>query len=225
MRTWLLVLGLCVQSTAWANPEECPASAEDAVQALAASPTQASYLCVINNEAARVPLVERIQQEQGRDAPPTAAYSRALTLHLAARSQQAWDVDFVALLTPDDRRLLADAVKARRGRKSPSAKHDEIFQLQPWYTVRAGYTDNGLTQVEKDNIAMADSPELFRNRSPSVEPSVPTPEPAAAGAPQPSSGCGCVSGGAAGSLWLCMPLLLGGLRMRAFRDSIETASV
>lgn len=168
---------------------------------------EASYLCVIATDTAVEPLVQRIHlgDESGN------RYTRALALHLAFRAEMPWEPALIRLLTPSDRRLLADAVKAKRGRRSPSAAHDEIFKKQPWYKVEEHYTDNLLTEVERANIEMANNPpppDVLAHEKPGDAPMA---DPATSVAPEVSL-CGCASN--SGASWVVLPLLFVGLRRR-----------
>lgn len=171
------------------------------------------YLCVVRSPEALEPLLTAIRAS-AEDEPAKARYTRALALYLAARSHEPWKANHVRLLNPADRRLLSDAVKARRGRKSASAEHDAIFAQQPWYTVDDRYTDNKLSLVELENTRLADKP-----------PPPPPPKPPEAGfgkvedqplLPPPEiepRTCGCTSAPLQVA-WMGLPLLLLGLRRR-----------
>ncbi len=195
--------------------EPCEVDPADIVAGVAEG-DQESYLCAVRTPEALDPLVTAILANP-EDEAFGPRYTRALTLHLAARSHDPWEAGHLRLLNPADRRLLADAVKARRGRRSPSVEHDAVFAQQPWYTVDERYTDNKLSRVERDNIDLANDPP-------------PPPPPAApeAGfgrvgeqpllpAPQREAGartCGCATS-PAGAWWLATPLLLLGMRRRS----------
>ncbi len=173
------------------------------------------YLCVVRSPAALEPLIAAIEAAKAAEDEATLSRTtRALALYLAARSHEPWDAGYVRLLNPADRRLLADAVKARRGRKSASAEHDAVFAQQPWYHVDERYTDNKLSLVETENIHLADRP-----------PPPPPPEPPEAGfgkmgkqplLPPPEVAprtCGCTSAPVQVA-WMGLPLLVLGLRRR-----------
>jgi hypothetical protein len=130
--------------------------------------------------------------------------TRALALHLAARSDTPWPVAEIRLLNPADRRLAADAVKARRGRVSPSSEHDAVFRQQAWYRVDPGYTDNVLDAVELENIAMANDPP-DRAPEPAAEPTLEMARPAPVA--QPPSACGCASAPHPAMSWSVAALL------------------
>lgn len=170
------------------DPAPCPPPAAPYIADVGERGDETSYLCLIETDAFRDPLVAAIDAAPPDD-PALPRYTRALALHLAARAEDPFDASLVRRLNPADRRLLADAIKARRGRKSPSEEHDAIFHQQWWYRADKTYSDNELSKVDRDNIAMANDPP-----EPAPEPE---PEPAAAidpvaAAPSAATrGCGC----------------------------------
>lgn len=167
-----------------------------------------AYLCLITEDRFHDAIVAAIKETPTDDDRSRPRYTRALALALANQGDKPWKVEDVRLLAPSDRRLIADAIKARHGRKSPAPEHDEIFQLQPWYRVDDSYSDNVLTPVELDNIAMANNPPP--ETPPDPPPAAPVMQPAEAPpVEQPPAACGCRSGadvapiGALGALvWL-----------------------
>lgn len=169
---------------AWA---ECDVAA--AVETLKASGDRASYLCVTAAEAALAPLDAALEAD-----PSNPRISRATALWLLERHDRAWDPALVARLPADDRRLLSDGVRARRGRKTPSPDHEKVFAQFDWYQPSPAYNDRKLTELDRANIALADKP-------PPVAAAVST-EPIEQAVP-PARGCGC-DGGAA---LLLLPLV------------------
>ncbi len=96
---------------------------------------------------------------------------RAIALWLLERYDIPFDPALVALLNPADVRLLADGIKARRGRKSPVPEHEAVFAQFDWYKPLATYTDGRLRPVDRANLdALARPP---------VEPEAAPAEPAA----------------------------------------------
>ena len=58
--------------------------------------------------------------------------SRALTLWLLEHGDLPMEPSLLPALNPADRRLLEDGIHARRGRKTPAAVHQKVFeQLGP----------------------------------------------------------------------------------------------
>lgn len=163
------------------------------------------------------------------DAAVEARFDRALTLWLLHHDDVAWDPAVVRRLSPADRRLAADGVHARRGRKSPVPEHERVFEQFDWYQPRPNWTANLLTDVDRANIALVDNP-------PPAPPPPAEPvdggegadakgagaagtgaEGAGAGAPASAdAGCGCASppGGAGGVLALLGLGIAGARRSR-----------
>ena len=112
-----------------------------------------AYLCLADSDEARDPLVLAIAADPGQ-----ARLTRALTLWLLERSDAPMDPDLVRSLSADDRRFLADGIRARRGRRSPAPAHDRVFQQFDWYHPDDGWTPTRLTAVDRDNIALCDRP-------------------------------------------------------------------
>lgn len=162
-----------------------------------------AYHCMVQWPDAELVLATRIEEADEQTAP---RLRRALVFRLLRTHDVPWDPKMVSLLSPADRRILADGVKARRGRKSPAELHHHIFGQWEWYQPSPGYTDNRLTAVDKTNIALADDPQRFivpasTSPIPEVKEDVP-------------SGCGCaVSAVGSGSVlsWI-MVLLAAGMR-------------
>jgi MYXO-CTERM domain-containing protein len=155
---------------------------EAALAVLAREGDEAAYRCAIDEERAGGPLVAAIRALPADDDAARPRFTRALALRLATTSG-FWDPELVRLLSPADRRLLADAVKARRGRRSPSPEHDVVFARQPWYHPDEGYTDKRLSEIDRANFELANDPSAF-----AAEPAEPAPPPVAA---SPPPGCTC----------------------------------
>ncbi len=198
MTIWVAWAALAADPTPSELP--CPPPATPYIADLAATGDETSYRCLIQTDGFDRDLVKVIH-EAGDDDPALPRYTRALALYLAARGDRAFNPESVRLLNPADRRLLADGVKARRGRKSPSAEHDAIFQKQSWYAPRDSYTDNQLSEVEQANIEMADRPPSAAPEPVDVPP-VMQPAVDAPAEGGEARGCGCETApGAAGALW------------------------
>jgi hypothetical protein len=210
----LISLFLAVALAADPTPDALPCAppATPYIADLAAHGDETSYKCLIQTDGFDKDLVKVIQ-EASDDDPALPRYTRALALHLVARADRPFNPEFVRLLNPADRRLLADGVKAHRGRKSPSPEHDAIFQKQIWYAPRPGYTDNQLSDVERANITLADNP----NAAPPtpITDAPPVLQPAAdAPSEHPASSCGCQEGAGGSSALL---LTLAALALRRVR--------
>ena len=73
------------------------------------------------------------------------------------RADRPFDAYEVRLLSADDRRLVADGIRARSGRASPVPEHDRVFAKLDWYHPLKGWTEARLTDVDRENIAMVDA--------------------------------------------------------------------
>jgi len=197
---------------AWADP----CSPEAAVGILRGDPgdLKTAYLCLATDERGDDLTVAALDATPAAPAPDPAAplptgsdadmararYTRALALWLLNHADVQWDPSLVRRLPAVDRRLLADGVRALRGRESASPEHVKVLQNFSWYKPDPTYTDGRLSAIDRANIAMADKP-----------PPAPPPLPAAMAAadgpggapptPPPSTGgCGCA--GTPGALGL-----------------------
>jgi MYXO-CTERM domain-containing protein len=180
-------------SLAWAACD--PAAA---LPSLRAHGAQADYLCVAGAEEGKDLLLAQIVQNTDPTGKGDERLTRALVLWLLQRTDRAMDPAVVAKLSPDDRRLLADGIRARRGRASPAPDHVAIFQQLSWYEPDPSYTDARLRPVDRENLALVD---------PAKKPPPPPPQaPGDAAAPAPGADadgttvtaqtpnlCGCAS--------------------------------
>lgn len=148
-----------------------------AVETLKTSSKRDAYECVYSVDLSREPLVAALIID-----PTNERLTRALALWLLMRTDAPFDPDLVRRLNASDRRLLADGVRAHRGRRTPVPEHEKVFSQLAWYAPKDSYTDAQLSARDKANIAMADKP------PPAVVVDEPLP-------PVPSHGCNC--GGAA----------------------------
>lgn len=223
MSWWLLAsLALAQNADESRAVAPCPLEVQRYLEAVQQDGVEEAYLCLIETDAFKAPLVAKIR-EFPPDSEEDNRLTRALALHLAARADQPFDPAEVTLLNPADRRLLADAIKARRGRHSPSAEHEAIFQKQPWYNPRERFTNNMLSDVEKENVSIANNPkkalaamgEAPPEDAPPAQPPTGGPPPSGqpAGGPPPGgqppaeAGCGCSGvGGLPLGLVLLAPL-------------------
>jgi hypothetical protein len=112
-----------------------------------------AYVCLAQSDEARDPLVLAIAADPGQ-----VRLTRALALWLLERSDAPMDADLVRSLSADDRRFLADGIRARRGRRSPASGHDRVFARFDWYQPDENWTPARLTAVDRDNIALCDRP-------------------------------------------------------------------
>ena len=164
-----------------------------------------AYHCMVSRADAESVLVQRIPLAGEQTQP---RLRRALVFTLLKENELPWTPETVALLSPADRRLLADGVKAKRGRKSPSELHHRIFENWDWYRPKLGYTDNILKPVDRANISIADDPTGAKTQ--------PMTEPVASVVPNPEaqSGCGCTAAGVSPVGWGVLAMTLGVASLR-----------
>ncbi len=131
---------------------ECdPAAAIDAVRAAG---QKEAYLCVVESDQG-APLAAEAIAATGDEEP---RLRRAVALWLLQRYDAPFDPSLVVLLNAGDKRLLADGIKARRGRRSPVPEHDAVFSQFDWYKPLAGYTDGRLRDVDLANLQAINRP-------------------------------------------------------------------
>ena len=122
------------------------------VARLPTSGAQADYLCVMRAEAGKDLLVGAIvASPEGSER-----LTRGLALWLLEHTDQEMDPALIQRLNPADRRLLADGIRARRGRASPSPEHVKVFQQLGWYEPIPNYTDARLRPVDRTNLDKVD---------------------------------------------------------------------
>ena len=190
-----------------AHAQDCAAEqlAEYAAQVEERGDPQA-YRCLISIDEAGAFLLARIQNTT--DATPDTGLTRALAVHWMPRLDEPLSPDVARALNPSDQRLLSDAIRARRGRQSPSPEHDKVFQQFDWYTPDASYTDKRLTPTDRVNLqTLANPPE-----PPKPDPEASAAEAIAQAAATPATERGCSSGCAAApsrpAALLLLPLAL-----------------
>ncbi|MFT5685055.1 MAG: MYXO-CTERM domain-containing protein, partial [Myxococcota bacterium] len=166
-----------------------------------------SYLCLIDRADAGPLLLETATTD-------TPRLRRALAVHWIHRLDEPVPHPVTRALEASDRRLMADAVHARRGRKSPVPEHDAVFVQFDWYQPDEHFTNRRLTDVDRANLSVINDP-----------PPEPEPEPEntaadaiaeAAATPVTERGCGACSsaGGMMGLGWVAMVGLIGLRRRR-----------
>ena len=171
-----------------------------------------AWLCLTRNDEAGPSLMNALAAGgAGADR-----LTRGLALWRMERLDEPISDDEARALSPGDRRLLRDAIQARRGRASPAPEHAAIFAWFAWYKPDSHYTAARLTVPDQQNMALLDKP-----------PPKPPPTPPAAEAmkdavtelptPQPEPGvCGCASlEGSASGLGTLLVLAFAASRRRA----------
>ena len=189
-----------------AAAENCSEPLQVYLDAVEASGEPGAYQCLIDLDEAGAVLLEQVTDE-------TPRIRRALAVHWIHRLDVPLSADVARALAASDRRLMADAVQARRGRKSPVPQHDEVFAQFDWYQPQERYTIRRLNDIDRANIALLNDP-----------PPAPRPEPEATAAdaiaevaatPVTERGCAnCSSVGGVGGWWVVGLVGLVGLRRR-----------
>ncbi len=162
-----------------------------------------AYMCFMRAEAGRDVLLSEIAGAPAGSG--TERLTRALALWLLERTDREMDAALVAKLAPADRRLLADGIRARRGRASPAPEHAKVFAQLGWYVPVRTYTDGLLRAIDRANLEVVDPrtrpkppPAAAELRAPAGE------EPVTAQTPNL---CGCGATGAPLGLALLAGLL------------------
>jgi MYXO-CTERM domain-containing protein len=164
-----------------------------------------AYLCLAADEEADTALLQALAADADTKSGSHRRMQRALAIHVMQRLDQPADVVALRALNAADRRLLRDAVHARRGRKSPVPEHAAVFEKFDWYQPNRRFTNRSLTALDQENLVIIDKPPRAPKPeadAPAIEavPTVPAHSPEAAPA---SEGCGCTSVAAAsGWAWL-----------------------
>ncbi len=194
-----------------------------ALAALETSGARDDYMCVIQAENGKdLVLAELLKDPTGKNERRT----RALALWLLQHTDRPMDPDVVDKLSPSDRRLLADGIRARRGRASPAPEHAKVFEQFGWYEPVPNYTDARLRPIDRENLAVVDPPVRL---TPAPAPADPAKPEGKTGGPPPPGGppgdvtaetpnlCGCAgSGRGAGVGGIVLAgLLVARLRRRA----------
>jgi MYXO-CTERM domain-containing protein len=200
-----------------AAPPPCATSAADAIARLHTAGEKEAYDCVMNSEGADLLLLAALAPLPPYDPDatdtPRNRLTRALAMYGIARMDLALSADLVRAVNPADRRLMRDAVHARKGRKSPSAAHEAVFTQFTWYSPDPKYTDGRLSAIDKANVALIDKP------PPPPEPEVESAAEAMAAA-EPAApskswcGCSASAGAQRGGGLLLLGLTIAGLLRR-----------
>jgi hypothetical protein len=127
-----------------------------AVESVIEQGDRASYLCLAESEEGASRLQRALSEGDARDPRLTRAVAIWLLLH----ADQPFEPAMVALLSPADVRLLADGVKARRGRRSPVPEHAAVFGQFDWYKPFDHYTDERLLGIDRANLATLERPPM-----------------------------------------------------------------
>lgn len=146
-----------------------------------------AYLCVVKADAGKDALLRGL--DEGGEFPQRL--TRALALWMLWHSDRPMAPDLLARLGPADRRLLADGIKARRGRASPVPEHATVFAQFSWYEPEPGYTDGRLRDIDRQNLAAIDAANRPRPVAKEEDPDAGLPTPSVS-ADAPNL-CGCAA--------------------------------
>ena len=161
---------------------------------LESSGSRRAYQCLSLDPAAHGVLIARATTGTNPER-----VTRALAIWRLSRLEEAITAPEARTYNPADRRLLLDGIRAHRGRRTPAPVHSAVMEQLSWYAPDDRYTDARLTALDRQNLAILESP-------PEPEPA---PEPAPEPEPEQNSRCGCgaisPANGALG-LWLALGL-------------------
>lgn len=203
-----LSAGIAVGPTALAADPACVGAPDDWIEQILEKGSRDAYGCIAATDAAGPALLARIQSDGFDAVKNQERVTRALAIFLMHRLDQQLPGDALRALEAPDRRLLRDAVYARRGRASPSPQHHAVFEQFDWYQPSPTYNNGALSELDRENLARIDDPP-----APPAPPAAPSAADAmaetAATAPPAASGCGCVTGGlGAAAAWVWLPGLV-----------------
>ncbi len=210
----LLLLLVLLPGPARAAAPTCDGTPADWLATLQQGPDLDAYLCLAHTDDAHAPLLAAATTP-GDDENIANRLTRALAVHLILRLDRPLTGEELRPLNAADRRLLRDAVYARKGRRTPSPDHALVFERFDWYQPDDRYTNGRLDDTDRANLALIDSPP----EEPAEEEAQPTAAEAVAQAQPadavPQGMCGCATGSAAAG-WPAALVLLGlvGLRRR-----------
>ncbi|MCB9761529.1 MAG: hypothetical protein H6739_16920 [Alphaproteobacteria bacterium] len=216
-----MIGGLALAATLAARaeaPEPCPETAAVYLERLRGEGERENYECLAAKDGAQPLLIEALTDADPEDEG-ARRLGRGLALWRMARLDAEVPAEESRVYLPADRRLLSDAVRARKGRATVSPDHLLVFEQMDWYKPVPTYTDGRLSDVDQANIAMIDSPP---KPPPPPAPSAADAMPSADGPmlPPPNAnpaarGCslGCASGNGAGT-WMAALALLGLVRRK-----------
>lgn len=192
-----------------AEATPCDEGLDSAILTLRLTGDRAAYECLAADDDAQGALIRAMAEEGARNPERV---SRGLALWRLHRLDQEVPPEEARAYLAVDRRLLADGIRAWRGRESPSPEHVLVFEQLDWYKPTPQYVEARLTEMDKANLAVINDPP---KPAPPPEPEgaaaampgeIPPPQPAASG------GCGCAVGGGAGGWMGLLALALVGRR-------------
>lgn len=214
MFPWLVSTSLAI-----AAPTCAPIDHAAWIEAVRAKGEEAAYRCLATDDGSSAALLAAIAADTDSSTGSHRRMQRALAIHVMQRLDAPADVTALRALNASDRRLLRDAVHARRGRASPIPEHHSVFEKFDWYDPNPRFTNRALTPLDQDNLVVIDKPPRApRAESPEDAPAREAVPEAARTSPRPASttgACGCATGlGASGLVWLAGLWAVGSRRRR-----------
>jgi hypothetical protein len=119
------------------------------LEKLRSSAFREDYLCLARAANPQV-LAAAVTAESSTESRDRL--SRALTLWLLEHGDLPMEAALLPALNPADRRLLEDGIHARRGRKTPAAAHQKVFEQLGFPAADPRYTDGKLRPVDIENL-------------------------------------------------------------------------
>ena len=172
----------------------CPDDLADNFAPLRSAGDESAYNCLAQDDRSLGLLLEASRLDSGPEDHPERI-TRAMAVWRMNRLDLEIGAEEARAYNPSDVRLLTDAIKAFRGRRSPSTEHETILERFDWYSPTPQFTDARLTETDAENIAILLEP-------PEPTPEVLPPENEAESSRQNrSKACSCASGNS-GSHWL-----------------------
>ena len=181
-----------------------------------------AYLCLAHDAGAAAPLMQAIEAVESPDSGRQRRLQRALAIHVMQRLDQPADVAALRAINASDRRLLRDAVHARRGRKSPVPEHAAVFEKFDWYHPSPRFTNRSLDATDRENLVVIDRPPSEETPASTTDaPAIDAMPKGRVGAPKPANttgACGCAATDSTHqALWLLAPMM--GLLRRRTRQT------
>jgi hypothetical protein len=209
-------------SMALADPACLPVDHAGWIQAVQKSGREDAYLCLADDDKASASLLGAIAAVEEPGSGQQRRLQRALALHVMQHLDEPASLEALRAVNASDRRLLRDAVHARRGRTSPVAEHAAVFEKFAWYRPDPRFTNRSLTQLDTANLTIIDRPPRAESSTSALNaPAIAAMPRDAGAAPQPANttgGCACTTTHAPlASGWLA--LSLAGLLVRRGRPS------
>jgi len=208
---------LTTASLALAAPTCTPADHAGWIESVRTKGEEDAYLCLAADDTAQDALLEAISASDDTTTGSHRRMQRALAIHVMQRLESPANIDALRAINASDRRLLRDAVHARRGRQSPVPDHHTVFSKFDWYQPDKRFTNRSLTPTDHENLAVIDKPPRAEPApAPADAPAMAAVPEAPGNGPQPAatrSTCGCAATTTgAGVVWLGGLLVVGARR-------------